>query len=69
VELQLILEAIAADTATLPGFYSIGAVAWNLTPTDILNTLNTVGISKFNLVRGDTFFGLLRQHLGLSQWT
>ncbi len=68
VELGLILNEILNSNVATPAFYSIGVIAWNILPTDVVQTLNSIPANSFNVVRADVFFALLRQHLGLSQW-
>ena len=68
VELSLILNEILNSNVATPAFYSIGVIAWNILPTDVVQTLNSIPANSFNVVRADVFFALLRQHLGLSQW-
>jgi len=49
---------------TAPRFIAVQAVAWNITPTDIKNYVNTLN-SNYVVVRPDIFFQLYRQYVGL----
>ncbi len=69
LELEYILSEISSSNSTTPAFYSVGVVAWNLSPTQVVQTLSSLSLTNFNIVRSDIFFALLRQHLGLNAWT
>lgn len=62
--LSEIQSAVTAGSSgfngTAPCFISIQAVAWNFTPTDIENYVNTLN-SNYVVVRPDTFFQLYRE--------
>ncbi len=57
--------ATANWNRTSPLFVALGVLAWNMTPTDV-NTLAGSLPLQYELVRGDTFFSLLRKTLGRS---
>lgn len=62
---QNALAQAAADwSGDEPLFVALGVLAWNMTPTDVTNLVNSLD-SRFSVVRGDVFLTLLRQHLGL----
>jgi len=60
-----VLRAITEESQGWDGgsplFLSIGVLAWNVTPTDLVNTLSTLG-PEYEIVRADHFFELARQY-------
>ena len=47
-----------------PLFVSLGVLAWNMTPTDVVNLTNTLG-PEYQIVRADQYFSLVRQAYSL----
>jgi hypothetical protein len=57
---QTELTQVAASwNGTAPLFVAAGLESWNMTPTDAKNLVDSLG-SQFQVVRGDTFFQMLR---------
>ncbi|HEX4580523.1 MAG TPA: hypothetical protein VH139_00610, partial [Acidobacteriaceae bacterium] len=57
---QTELAQVAASwDGTAPLFVAAGLESWNMTPTDAKNLVDSLG-SQFQVVRGDTFFQMLR---------
>jgi GxGYxYP putative glycoside hydrolase C-terminal domain len=57
---QTELTQVAATwSGTAPLFVAAGLESWNMTPTDAKNLVDSLG-SQFQVVRGDTFFQMLR---------
>jgi hypothetical protein len=57
---QTQLAQVAASwDGTAPLFVAAGLESWNMTPTDAKNLVASLG-SDFQVVRGDTFFQMLR---------
>ena len=57
---QTELAQVAASwNGTAPLFVAAGLESWNMTPTDAKNFVASLG-SEFQVVRGDTFFQMLR---------
>lgn len=52
-------QVAAAWSGTAPLFVAAGLESWNMTPTDAKNLVDSLG-SQFQVVRGDTFFQMLR---------
>lgn len=52
-------QVAAAWDGTAPLFVAAGLESWNMTPTDAKNLVASLG-SDFQVVRGDTFFQMLR---------
>ena len=52
-------QVAAAWDGTAPLFVAAGLESWNMTPTDAKNLVNSLS-SQFQVVRGDTFFQMLR---------
>ena len=52
-------QVAAAWSGTAPLFVAAGLESWNMTPTDAKNLVDSLG-AQFQVVRGDTFFQLLR---------
>jgi hypothetical protein len=52
-------QVAAAWDGTAPLFVAAGLESWNMTPTDAKNLVDSLG-SQFQVVRGDTFFQMLR---------
>jgi hypothetical protein len=61
-----IASASAGWDGSKPLFLSIGTLAWNLTPTDVVTIAGSLG-PDYQIVRGDHYFALARQALGLPQ--
>lgn len=61
---QAIATASAGWSGTEPMFLSIGTLAWNLTPTDVVAIAGSLG-PNYQIVRGDHYFALARRALGL----
>jgi hypothetical protein len=61
---QAIASASAGWTGDRPLFLSIGTLAWNLTPSDVVTIVDSLG-PDYDVVRGDHYFTLARQALGL----
>lgn len=59
-----IASASAGWAGDRPLFLSIGTLAWNLTPTDVVTIAASLG-PDYEVVRGDHYFTLARQALGL----
>jgi len=59
--LRAITEESQGWDGSSPLFLSIGVLAWNVTPTDLVNTLSTLG-PEYEIVRADHFFELARQY-------
>ena len=57
---QAIASASAGWDGTAPLFLSIGILAWNLTPSDVLTVASSLG-NDYVVVRGDQYFALARQ--------
>jgi hypothetical protein len=55
---QLAQAAVAWD-GSAPLFVAAGLESWNMTPTDAKNLVESLG-PQFQVVRGDTFFQMLR---------
>jgi hypothetical protein len=64
---QAIATASAGWTGERPLFLSIGMLAWNLTPTDVVTIVESLG-PDYQVVRGDQYFALARKALGLPAW-
>jgi hypothetical protein len=64
---QAIATASAGWSGEAPLFLSIGTLAWNLTPTDVVGIVESLG-PDHQVVRGDQYFALARQALGLPVW-
>jgi hypothetical protein len=64
---QAIATASAGWTGERPLFLSIGTLAWNLTPTDVVAIVESLG-PDYQVVRGDQYFALARKALGLPAW-
>lgn len=58
-----IASASAGWSGDRPLFLSIGTLAWNLTPTDVVTIVESLG-PDYQVVRGDQYFALARQALG-----
>jgi hypothetical protein len=57
---QTELGNVAATwNGSAPLFVAAGLESWNMTPTDAKNLVDSLG-SQFQVVRGDTFFQMLR---------
>jgi hypothetical protein len=52
-------QVAAAWSGTAPMFVAAGLESWNMMPTDAKNLVDSLG-SQFQVVRGDTFFQMLR---------
>jgi hypothetical protein len=52
-------QVAAAWNGAAPLFVAAGLESWNMTPTDAKNLVDSLG-SQFQVVRGDTFFQMLR---------
>jgi hypothetical protein len=52
-------KVAAAWSGTAPLFVAAGLESWNMTPTDAKNLVDSLG-PQFQVVRGDTFFQILR---------
>ncbi|HEV3359351.1 MAG TPA: GxGYxYP domain-containing protein [Pseudonocardiaceae bacterium] len=61
---QAIATASQGWTGDKPLFLSIGTLAWNLTPTDVVTIAGSLG-PNYQVVRGDHYFALARQAFGL----
>ena len=61
---QAIATASQGWAGDKPLFLSIGTLAWNLTPTDVVSIVGALGPS-YQVVRGDHYFALARQAFGL----
>ncbi len=61
---QAIATASAGWTGDRPLFLSIGTLAWNLTPTDVVRIAGSLG-PNYQVVRGDHYFTLARRAFGL----
>jgi hypothetical protein len=61
---QAIATAAQGWDGSAPLFLSIGVLAWNLTPTDVVSIAGSLG-SDYRVVRGDHYFTLARKALGL----
>jgi hypothetical protein len=57
---QAIAAASAGWTGSTPLFLSIGMLAWNLTPTDVLTVASSLS-DDYVVVRADQYFGLARK--------
>lgn len=64
---SLVASAVAGWDGQSPLFVAIMPIAWNMTPTDVAGMVGSFGSvsADVEVVRGDVFFTLLRQHLGL----
>jgi hypothetical protein len=58
-------NATARWNGSSPLFVAISAIAWNLTPTQINTLVSSLG-PQYEVVRGDVFFTLIHQNLGLT---
>jgi hypothetical protein len=61
---QAIATASAGWDGSAPLFLSIGTLAWNLMPADVVTIASSL-TSDYVVVRGDQYFALARQALGL----
>ena len=59
-----IAQAAEGWDGNSPLFAGISPLAWNLTPTDLVEVVNGLG-PEYEVVRADHFFELARKHLGL----
>ncbi|MFJ9130479.1 GxGYxYP domain-containing protein [Streptomyces sp. NPDC102340] len=59
-----IAKASADWDGTKPLFLSIGTLAWNLTPADVVTIVGSLD-SRYQVVRGDQYFRLARKALNL----
>jgi putative glycoside hydrolase with GxGYxYP motif/GxGYxY motif-containing protein len=57
---QAIAAASAGWDGSAPLFLSIGILAWNLAPSDVLTVASSLG-DDYLVVRADQYFGLIRQ--------
>jgi hypothetical protein len=60
-----ITQAAAGWNGTSPLFLSIGISGWDMSPSDVVEIANSLG-PKFEVVRADQYFALVRKALGLS---
>lgn len=58
--LPVVAAASAGWDGNVPLFVSIGIVAWNLMPADVLTVASSLG-DDYAVVRGDQFFELVRR--------
>jgi hypothetical protein len=63
---QRLAEAADGWDGSSPRFVSICVIAWNMTPSDLAALARSLG-PQYRVVRGDHYFKLLRQYLGLPQ--
>ena len=61
---NILEEAKAGWDGTSPMFVSLGILAWNMTPTDLVELTESIG-PEFEVVRGDHYFSLIREAYGL----
>jgi hypothetical protein len=61
---SVLAEAKANWDGNSPLFLSLGILAWNLTPTDVVNITNALG-PEYEVVLADQYFDLMRQAHGL----
>jgi len=62
--LDQLQEFLKKSASYLEMFAAIGLLAWNLTPTDALILVRSLG-PEFEVVLADEFFALLRQAMNL----
>ncbi|WJH33761.1 GxGYxYP family putative glycoside hydrolase [Paenibacillus sp. CC-CFT747] len=61
---RILADAKAKWDGKSPLFVSLGALAWSMTPTDLLKLTDSLG-PEFEAVRADQYFALLREANGL----
>ncbi|TDQ42038.1 GxGYxYP domain-containing protein [Aureibacillus halotolerans] len=68
---DLTQEAIEKATAdwdeSSPLFISMGMLSWSITPSDIQEIVDSLG-AEYEVVRGDQYFDLIREHEGLPRY-
>lgn len=64
---SLVAAAVAGWNGQSPLFIAIMPIAWNMAPTNVVSMVTSFSSVSpdVEVVRGDVFFTLLRQHLGL----
>lgn len=65
--LDQLQEFLKKSASYLEMFAAIGLLAWNLTPTDALILVRSLG-PEFEVVLADEFFALLRQAMNLPSY-
>lgn len=61
----VLANAITTWDGKSPLFVAIGVLSWNLGPSDVNTLAGSLDHTTYSVVRGDVFFNLLRQSLGL----